>query len=286
MKEIIKWLRNIEHLAGEMYQLAATIYSSEDDLKMFLEHIAEDEAWHYHVMGSATLFLDSETNFVPAISVDKETGDKIVKQISDIKQGLDQRMLSREELIDKVVALELSEWNDIFLYAVNFLKDKTSEFKYPAVKIQAHVREIEHFLSSVERRPSVLQKLQQLPPIWIENILIVDDEEIITDLIKSLLNRSGNIDVAHNGQDALNLMENKYYKLIISDIDMPIMDGLTFYHEAVVKYPASNNRFLFITGDLSSERKAFFNERQVKYLTKPMSISVLREEAAKIIISN
>ncbi|GAX60373.1 histidine kinase [Candidatus Scalindua japonica] len=285
MKEIIKWLRGIEHLAGEMYHQAASIYSDDDVFKKFLEHNAEDEAWHYHVMGSAALFLDSEPDFTVAISIDKETNEKIINQISTIKNGLEQNTLSKDELINKIVELELSEWNDVFLYAVNFLKDKTSEFKYPAARIQAHIKEIEHFLRTVERKSDALQKIKELPPIWIENILIVDDEELITDLIKSLLNRSGNIDVAHNGKEAFKLIKRKFYKLIIADIDMPIMDGLSFYQNTIEEYPTSSNRFLFMTGDLSSERKAYFDQNRVKYLAKPMDISVLREEAAKIIIS-
>ena len=285
MKDIIKWLREIEHLAGQMYQLAASKYSENDNLKQFLEHAAEDEAWHYHVMGSAAEYLSSEPDFIPAIYVDEETSGKIIKQINDITAGLNQQTLNRSELIERIVTLELSEWNDIFLYAVNFLKEKTSEFKYPAAKIQAHIKEIEHFLGTVENKPEVLKRIIELPPIWIENILIVDDEEMITDLIKSLLNRSGNIDIAHNGSEALKMLEEKFYKLIVSDIDMPIMDGLTFYKEAIQKYPTSKSRFLFMTGDLSPERKSFFEENTVKYLAKPMDIKVLRKEAEKIIIS-
>lgn len=285
MKEIINWLREIEHLAVEMYQQAASIYSDDDFLKKFLEHNAEEEAWHYHVMGSAALFLASEPDFVPAISIDKGTNKKIVNQILSITKGLSQKTLHRDELINKIVELELSEWNDVFYYAVNFLKDKTSEFKYPAARIQAHLKEIEHFLKSVEKRPDALKKIKEISPIWVENILLVDDEEIVTDLIKSLLNRSGNIDVAHNGKDALKLMENNYYKLIVSDIDMPIMDGLTFYKEAVKKYPKSNNRFLFMTGDLSPERQSFFNENRLTCIAKPMNINAFREKAEKIIIT-
>lgn len=108
---------------------------------------------------------------------------------------------------------------------------------------------------------------------------------MITGLIESLLYRSGGIDIAHNGHEALELMKEKYYKLIISDIDMPVMDGLSFYKKAAEKYPSSKNRFLFMTGDLSSERQTFFNEKQVKYLAKPIAISALRKEAAKIIVS-
>jgi len=118
-----------------------------------------------------------------------------------------------------------------------------------------------------------------------ENILIVDDQHTITDLIKELLRQDGNVDVAHNGQDALELIDNKFYKLIISDIKMPKMDGFSFFKEAVAKFPKLKNRFLFITGNLSSGRRDFFDKNRVKYIKKPMKMNMLREEAKRIIVS-
>jgi CheY-like chemotaxis protein len=285
MKDIIKWLRKVEHLANQVYSKAAVIYEDDINLKKFLDRTAEDEAWHYHVMGSAAEYLSSVPDVIPVISVDEKTSNKILGLIYFLEDGLEQKSLGRDELIDKIVELELSEWNDIFLYTVNFLSEKTSEFKYAAATIQTHIKAIEYYLEKTEGRAQTLQKIKELPPLWIENILIVDDDEIITNLIKALLNRSGNFDIAHNGQEALMMMGEKYYKLIVSDIDMPIMDGLSFYKEAVKKYPSSKNRFLFITGNLSPERQSFFNENQAKYLSKPMDISVMRDVAAKIIIS-
>lgn len=285
MKDIIKWLREIEHLANQVYLEAAEVYVDDIKLKRFLNHIAEDEAWHYHVMGSAAEYISSIPDVIPVISIDEQTSNKIIGLFNYIKAGVEQKSIARGELVDKIVELELSEWNDIFLYTVNFLKEKASEFKYPAARIQSHIKEIEYYLEKIEGRPESLQQIKRLPPLWIENILIVDDEEMITELIKALLNRSGNIDIAHNGQDALKMMEEKYYKLIVSDIDMPIMDGISFYKEAVRKYPTSNKKFLFMTGDISSTKKAFFDENQVKYLSKPMDISAIRDIAAQIIIS-
>ncbi|MCP5007504.1 MAG: response regulator [Planctomycetes bacterium] len=122
--------------------------------------------------------------------------------------------------------------------------------------------------------------------MWVENILIVDDNQIITSLLRDIFNNSGNIDIAHNGQEALKMIEEKYYKLIVSDINMPIMDGISLYKEAVTKFPTLTNRFLFMTGNLSNENQTFFSENRVKYLTKPMEINVLREVAAEIILSN
>ncbi len=287
MKKIVQWLREKEHQANNFYEFAASHNADNATLKKFLEHAAEDEAWHYHVMGSAAEFLSSQPDFTPFILIDPELKAKIDNQFAYLKKGLEENSISETELIEKITEVELTEWNDIFVYTVNFLKEKTSEFKYPAARIQNHIREIEYFLEVTENHPELLKKIKELDPVWIENILIVDDEEMITELIKSLLNSnsSGNIDIAHNGKAALKLMEDKYYKLIISDIDMPKMDGITFYKEACQKYPKLSNKFLFMTGDLSPERQTFFNENQIKYLSKPVSIMVLREVAAEIISS-
>jgi CheY-like chemotaxis protein len=285
MKKLITWLREVEHLAYEVYFQAAISYADDPQLKAFLENIAEDEAYHYHVMGSAAQYFSSKPVPVPAISVDEETSDTVMKYFADIRERLEKKTISKDELIEKIVKAELSEWNNIFLYVLNHLKEKNHEFIYPVAGIQAHIKKIVRFLEKSGNQSDLLKKLRELPPVWTENILIVDDEEMITMLIKSLLNQEGNIDVAGNGEEALNYLENKFYKLVISDIDLPKMDGLSFYKKSVAKFPTLKKRFLFMSGDLSPERKAFLDENSLKYLPKPMKISVLREAASEIILS-
>jgi CheY-like chemotaxis protein len=285
MNHLIRWLREVEHLANEVYFQAAIVFSDNPRFKKFFEQNAEDKAWHYHIMGSAAEYLSSTSAPVPAVSVDKETGDRVIKFFIDLRKRLEEKTISKEEFIEKIVHAELSEWNDIFLYVVSTLKEKVNEFIYPAAKIQAHVKRIVRFLEKTDNRPEILEKLKALPPVWTENILIVDDEEMITTLIKSLLNREGHIDIAGNGEEALNHIEKKFYKLVISDIDLPKMDGLSLYNKSVTKFPTLSHRFLFISGDLSPERKAFLNENRLRYLSKPMKINVLREIASEIILS-
>jgi CheY-like chemotaxis protein len=285
MEKLIRWLRELEHSANEIYFLAAGVYADNRQFKAFLEQNAEDEAWHYHVMGSAAEYFSETSAPVPAVSVDKETRDRVMAYFLDLKEQLDKKTVSKEKFIEKIVQAELSEWNDIFLYVVSILKAKANEFQYPAARIQAHVKKIVRFLEKTENRPDILKKLKELPPVWTENILIVDDEEMITTLLKSLLNREGNIDVAASGEEALNYIEKRFYKLVVSDIDLPKMDGLSLYNKSIEKFPSLSHRFLFISGDLSPERKAFLNANRLKYLSKPMEINELREIASEIILS-
>ncbi len=286
MKTLIKWVREVEKMAKETYLQAALVFADDPQFRSFFENIAKEEAWHYQVVGNAEEYFSSKQAPIPAISIDKETRDRIRTLFSDIRRQLKSKTILKEELAEKIVEIEFSEWNDIFLYVVNILKLNNGDFINPASKIQAHLDGIVSFLEKTSpHKDKLLSKLKDLPSVWTENILIVDDEEMITTLIKSLLNRHGNIDVAQNGELALNLIEEKYYKLIISDIKMPIMDGISFFNKAVEKQPSIKKRFLFMSGGLTSQMKAFLDENNLLYLQKPMKIKELRDLASKIILS-
>lgn len=286
MKKLIKWVGEVEQLAAHTYLQAAAVFVDDPQFKSFFEKTAKEEALHYNVMQRAEEYFSSSEAPVPAISIDKETIDRIKNSFSDIRKKLEKNSISKEELAEKIVEIEFSEWNDIFIYVVNILKEKNNEFIYPATRIQAHLDSIVSFLEKTfSHSDDLLKKLRELPSVWTENILIVDNEEQITTLIKSLLNREGNIDVAQNGEAALNHVEKKYYKLIISDINMPIMDGISFFNKAVAKFPSLQKRFLFMSGSLSQQAKTFLDENHLQYLQKPMEIKELRDTALKIILS-
>lgn len=65
------------------------------------------------------------------------------------------------------------------------------------------------------------------------SVLLVEDETFIRGLLMRHLKRDGlyNIDEANNGEEALELLRTKAYDLIITDIQMPIMDGLSLLKE-------------------------------------------------------
>ncbi|MFK7794520.1 MAG: response regulator [Gammaproteobacteria bacterium] len=59
-----------------------------------------------------------------------------------------------------------------------------------------------------------------------ENILIAEDEPHVARLLRLSLEREGyQIDVAHNGIQALEFIDKKSPDLLITDINMPKMDG-------------------------------------------------------------
>ena len=63
LKDVITWLRNVENLACTVYSAAAESAIASDTLSAFLRSLAEDEAWHYHLMGSALELIREQEEY-------------------------------------------------------------------------------------------------------------------------------------------------------------------------------------------------------------------------------
>ena len=67
-------------------------------------------------------------------------------------------------------------------------------------------------------------------------ILVVDDSSTVREEVAKFLKSQGlDVDTAVDGNDALDHIHKHRYKLIMCDINMPNMDGLTMAEKAKVK---------------------------------------------------
>ena len=104
------------------------------------------------------------------------------------------------------------------------------------------------------------------------NILIVEDDSELRKLYSTVLKKNGYHTLeAENGEDALNKMDHEYIDLIISDVMMPAMDGLTMtklLREAGFDLPV-----LLITAKGSFDDKAAgFRAGTDDYMVKPIDV--------------
>jgi DNA-binding response OmpR family regulator len=113
-------------------------------------------------------------------------------------------------------------------------------------------------------------------------VLVVDDEASIRDLLEKTLtlNNEYDVDVAPDGPAAIDRMRLYPYDLLIADLKMPGMDGLTVIREAR-RYKA-DLPVIIITG-FSTESAAIeaANLGVAGYLTKPFRVSKVLEVTAK-----
>jgi len=69
-------------------------------------------------------------------------------------------------------------------------------------------------------------------------ILVVDDEESIRNLLVTFLSKLGHSCViAIDGVDALGKMKRNKFDVVITDIKMPNMDGITLTSDILMQYP-------------------------------------------------
>jgi putative two-component system response regulator len=116
-----------------------------------------------------------------------------------------------------------------------------------------------------------------------ESLLIVEDNDALREGLREMLSYEGYvIFAARNGEEALHLLGDKTPSLILSDIAMPVMDGIEFYtivrdHPEWLAIP-----FVFLTA--KTERMDVLAGKTLgvdDYLTKPIS----REELVTTIRS-
>ena len=284
MKDIAEWLVTIEEISGVLYREASETFRADEKFSRFLAHMAEDEAWHFHLIRSATESLREMEGVAAECSIllDEETRAKIKtpfeKNLEDLRNG----RLTKDALVDCIASTEFSEWNAIFLYVMNALKDRQPEFRYAIPKIQHHLRHAEHFMESLPGGKEKIRLIRKLPAVWEEKILIAEDRDYIAELLGAILEREGTVRVAENGREALERLREEYFQLVISDVDMPVMNGIEFYRRAVERYPNIRERFLFFCGRPTPEVLAFFKKHGVRYMLKPAPIAEIRRNALEI----
>jgi putative two-component system response regulator len=109
-------------------------------------------------------------------------------------------------------------------------------------------------------------------------ILIVDDESFYTDVLDNLLGQEYEIDIVHNGEDALNqAASDPAPDLILLDVMMQDLDGYEVC-KLLKKNPQTQNIpviFLTVRSEVDDEVLGF-NLGAVDYITKPMSPPIVR----------
>lgn len=118
-------------------------------------------------------------------------------------------------------------------------------------------------------------------------VLIVDDDPLSRELLTDCLEPLGlNIDQAHDGLEALSVLQQARPDLMLVDIQMPRMDGFQLLshvrnHEETRQIPVFAISAFAMAGDAERALAKGFNQ----YITKPVSLVKLRKLVASTLHS-
>jgi len=116
-------------------------------------------------------------------------------------------------------------------------------------------------------------------------VLVVEDEEALGAAVaESLADAGFAVDRARDGEEALVRVNARVYDLIVCDLKMPRVDGMTFYRTLERDHPGAARRIVFVTGDVAgTEAEKFLEETGCRWLAKPFRLRDLLRTAREIV---
>jgi DNA-binding response OmpR family regulator len=108
-------------------------------------------------------------------------------------------------------------------------------------------------------------------------ILLVDDEPHVIRVLRLALERKGyQVDSCSNGEQALARIHAELPDVLITDIDMPRMDGVELCRRISQEIPDRSFLITVLTGKTASEPRSLITELEnIAFIEKPLSIRKL-----------
>jgi len=138
--------------------------------------------------------------------------------------------------------------------------------------------------SEKETNPKETEKVETETRNERTQILVVEDNEDLLSFITSELGSSYTVLKADNGENALKIIHNENIQLIISDIQMPVMDGITLCKKIKTNLETSHIPVILLTA--KNSLKSQIDGLEVgadAYIAKPFSMDYLKVQANNLI---
>jgi two-component system, chemotaxis family, chemotaxis protein CheY len=116
-------------------------------------------------------------------------------------------------------------------------------------------------------------------------VLVVDDFPTMRRIVKNLLKQLGfeDIDEAEDGAQALVKLKAGSYGLVVSDWNMPVMEGIDLLKQVRADESLKSIPFLMVTAEAEKDKVITAIKAGVdNYVVKPFTAEVLKEKLEKI----
>jgi len=104
----------------------------------------------------------------------------------------------------------------------------------------------------------------------VESILIADDEPLVQDLLREVLKKAGyQVTLVKDGYSALRKIKERFFDILITDVRMPKLDGLTLLKKVKECSPSTSVIVITAYGSIDNAVEAM-KQGACDYLTKPI----------------
>jgi len=273
VRDIVEWLRQTEERVGRLYARAADACREDPSFAGFLRGLSEDEQSHSAFMSSALQELH-DSGHRPALEIllDGQTRGAVEDLLAHFDRLLSGTTVGKRSIIEYVARAEASELNPIFLYVAEQYRQMSREGERMTSEVERHLLHIQSFIDDLGPglRPSV--NVGTLPLVGEDRFLVVEDHGPLRKLMASLLARRGTVDTASEGGEALEKLRAHFHTCVVTDLQMPGIDGREFYRRAVEYDPHLKDRFLFCSADVTLGNEDCIGKHGPPLLRKPFAV--------------
>lgn len=244
-----------------------------DDLECsreYISHLTHKAGFQTDIYSSSALFLSQELTKYDLIIVDlympEIDGLQLIKKLAVETPSLPKIMLVSAALDSEEISPEVLKhvWK-------RHLKPLNSD---------GFIRDLEELKSTFETD----EQSENEPVIHSSKILLVEDNDINAEIAESILEKAGHhVTLAINGEEAVKAVTKSRFDLVLMDLSMPVMDGIT----ATVKIRNElndNTPIVALTANTSSDHEhRCMHAGMNAFLTKPIIKHELLTTVAEII---
>lgn len=182
----------------------------------------------------------------------------------------DDNYTDEQKMLLQVVSRNVGQLETLTADVLNF-KDQVDVMNQASTDEASEKELSQHVLRDSRHQMLLQQDVEEL-----STILVVDDNEDIRTYLRVLLSDHYYVIEASDGQNGLRLAKESVPDLIVSDVMMPVMDGLTFCSKIKEDEVTSHIPVILLTArSEESQRIEGYEHGADAYITKPFSDHLL-----------
>jgi CheY-like chemotaxis protein/signal transduction histidine kinase len=259
--------------------------------------IRRNDRINHYLIGDPSLLRSLLVNIVKGLSIYKYNSVPVVLQVTDFRESPSQVRLEflcnvesdlGVDLVEYVGSLRQSDRQQLssLASAYNLLRESESGLiarqdgrNVSLTFFQDFAKDPTRTLLETAREADTDQVVKRGIALKDARIMLVEDNEINQKIVLlSISKQVAGIDVARNGKEAIELFKLKTYDLILMDIMMPVMDGITATKKIreIESTGDSHIPIIAITAQaLAGDRENCLAAGADNYIAKPFSADVL-----------
>ena len=284
MRKTFDWILFIEKKAADVYEQASQNANLGELYCQYLANLANEEREHKKLLEEAMEKWKEIPQLENEVVIDDTTAKEVQSALDRVACECQQSTIALDAIFNAIVTAEWSEWNNIFIYVMRRLAKEGLQGEKVTSLMERHKRRIIEFVELDQNLAGVCERLRNIEKIWKTRILVVEDALALRKLTSRVLSRLGQVETAEDGQVALELCKEKHFDAIVSDIDMPRVDGVEFFETLVAEQGDEiKKHFVFVTGAVDQKRKRELEALGVQVMLKPFEINDLKIIVSRLI---